>query len=244
MPDAYDRRARIAPVVLAAAPLLPFATAALVQLPGWQKLWATAWLAVPALVEELGRDRGRRLQVDLWRAWGGAPTTAVLRWRGTGNRVQVQRRHLLLQQLLGATPRLPSDGEEAQDPAGADAVYETAIGVLKEHTRDANRFPLILTENTRYGFRRNMLGLRPFGLTSSLLGLGAALVAAVAVNGPPAPFLASAIIDTLLLLFWWKTVNPMWVQRQAETYADALLRSLEHPAPDQGPSTAGNTPAR
>ncbi len=240
MPDAYTRRARIAPVVLAAAPLLPLAITALVQLSAWQKLWAAAWLAVPALVEELGRDQGRRLQPDLWRSWGGAPTTAMLRRRDTSNRVQVERRHALLQQVLGPAPALPTETEEAQDPDGADAIYETAIGVLKERTRDPTQFPLVLSENARYGFRRNMLGLRPLGLASSLLGLVIAAVATASISASRTAFLTAATIDALLLAFWWKTVTSAWVQRQAEAYGDALLRTIEHLAQ---PQKSGHRPA-
>jgi hypothetical protein len=230
MPDAYDRRARIAPVLLVAAPLLPLAMAALVQLPGWQKLWGFAWLAVPVLAEELGRDRGRRLQPNLWRAWGGAPTTALLRWRDTSNRVQVERRHALLQEQIASGLRLPTEAEEIEDPHGADAIYETAIGVLKERTRDANQYPLVQGENIRYGFRRNMLGLRPFGIATSLIGLGIALVGAATMNrATTAPFVVAAT-DLLLLLFWWRAVTVGWVRRAADAYATALLRALDRPS--------------
>jgi hypothetical protein len=235
--DAYDRRARITPVVLVATPLLPFAVGALIQLPGWQKLWGTAWLVVPVLVEELGRDRGRRLQPELWRAWGGAPTTVMLRWRGPTNRIQVERRHALLRDRVGARLRLPTEAEEVQDPEGADAVYEIAVRALKEHTRDANQYPLVQNENARYGFRRNVLGLRPFGIAASLIGLGAALVAAVAIRKVMAAFVVAAAVDVLLLLFWWRIVTEAWVRPAAEAYADALLRSLDRPAHNQGSAT-------
>jgi hypothetical protein len=235
--DAYDRRARIAPVVLVAAPLLPFAVGALIQLPGWHKLWGATWLTVPILVEELGRDRGRRLQPELWRAWGGAPTTTMLRWRGPANRIQVERRHALLQGQLGAGLRLPTETEEVQDPEGADAIYEAAIGVLKERTRDANQYPLVQNENARYGFRRNVLGLRPFGIAATLIALGAALAAAVPIRNVRAAFVVMAAADLLLLLFWWRIVTEAWVRPAAEAYADALLRSLDHPLRDQGSAT-------
>jgi hypothetical protein len=160
----------------------------------------------------------------------------MLRWRGTANPVQVQRRHALLQEQRGPGLQLPSETEETQDPVGADAAYEAAIGVLRERTRDANRFPLVHGENIRYGFRRNLLGLRPFGLAGSLLGLGAALVDAVVIRKATSAFLAVAVVDVLLLLFWWKTVTEAWVRRAAEAYAEALLGSLDHAAPGQDSS--------
>jgi hypothetical protein len=140
---------------------------------------------------------------------------------------------MLLQEQIGTRLRLPSENEEAQDPEGADAVYEAAVAVLKEHTRDISQYPMVHHENASYGFRRNTLGLRPLGTLASLIGLGAALVAAIAVPGAVAAFLVAAFVDLLLLLFWWRTVTEAWVRRAGEAYADALLRSLEHPA--QGP---------
>jgi hypothetical protein len=131
----------------------------------------------------------------------------------------------------------------AQDPDGADAVYETAVDVLKECTRDTSQFPLVSTENARYGFRRNMLGLRPFGLASSLLGLIVAIVAAASITASRSAFLADAVIDLLLLLvFWWKTVTRAWVRRQAEAYAEALLRTIEHLAQPQKPVRRSTPP--
>jgi len=144
---------------------------------------------------------------------------------------------MLLQERIGTSLRLPSENDEAQDPEGADAVYEAAVAVLKEHTRDISQHPMVHHENASYGFRRNTLGLRPFGILASLTGLGAALVAAVAVPGDIAAFLVAAFIDLLLLLFWWGTVTQAWVRRAAEAYADALLRSLERPAQDVDSST-------
>jgi hypothetical protein len=76
---------------------------------------------------------------------------------------------LLEEQVAGL--RLPTEAEEVQDPEGADAVYELAVGALRERTRDTNQYPPVPSENARYGFRRNVLGLRPYGIATSLIGL-------------------------------------------------------------------------
>lgn len=61
-----------------------------------------------------------------------------------------------------------------QPPAGADHVYQAAIAVLISRTRGRRReYPLIFTENCNYGstFRRNMLGLRPWGKLLAAVGI-------------------------------------------------------------------------
>jgi hypothetical protein len=99
--------------------------------------------------------------------------------------------------------------------------------------------PDLRPSGRRYSFRRNVWGLRPYGLSASLLGLIAALVAAMVIRkAAPAFFLVAAVTSNMLfLLFWWKTVTEAWVRRPAEAYAHALLASLDRAALGQDSST-------
>jgi len=51
---------------------------------------------------ELGRARGRRCEPGLFDAWGGRPTTQLLRWRGPVHPSQQARRHQSLERVTGA----------------------------------------------------------------------------------------------------------------------------------------------
>ena len=77
LPDAYVLRARIAPVTLAALPVIVVFLADLVWLDDLGELTFAGilGLAVLTLLAQLGRDRGKRLEPDLFRSWGGPPTT-------------------------------------------------------------------------------------------------------------------------------------------------------------------------
>jgi hypothetical protein len=111
--------------------------------------------------------------IRLYEEWGGKPTTQLLRHRDKTIEAVTKRRY---HSYLGAKINvpLPDKNQEAEDPEGADEVYQSAVRWLLNHTRpdDGKKFDMILRENVSYGFRRNALGMKPIGLiisTGSLL---------------------------------------------------------------------------
>ena len=224
MPDTYSRRARLAPAVLAAMPAVILVGGALWAPASGDSLAAIAIGALALVICGLVRETGRRLQPELWQSWGGSPTVARLRWAGN-DPVAVRRLHEGIGQVTG--DRLPSDQEEAADPAGADARYEQAVLSLRELTRDAGRFALVAEEDAEYGFRRNCLGLRPYALAVAVV---VAVVSAVAlITGPshPGRYWASLAASVAALGGWYLIVKPSWVRSAAERYAERLLGAVE-----------------
>jgi hypothetical protein len=201
-------------------------------LSAWNKLWPLLGAAaVVILVDQLGRDGGRRLQSALWDRWGGAPTTAALRHRDAPNPVLLARQHERIAAIVGNA--LPTADEERADPAGADHAYEAAIAVLIARTRGRRKeYPLIFTENCNYGFRRNMLGLRPWG---RLLAAVAGVLALAAIAGRlaslvsvPLPLAGIAlVVSAAATVIWWRVVTPDWVQPVAQAYSARLLEAAE-----------------
>jgi hypothetical protein len=128
---------------------------------------------------------------------------------------------------------LPTADEEQADPAGADHAYQAAVAVLIARTRGRRReYPLIFAENCNYGFRRNMLGLRPWGrLLSAAAGLLALAAIAAGLAGLENIPLALAGVDLAVsaaaTLLWWRVVTPGWVQPVARAYAERLLEAAE-----------------
>jgi hypothetical protein len=229
--DAYSRRARLSPVLLVALPAVLLSLALVPSLPDWHKLWPVlAGCGVIILLDQLGRDAGRRLQPDLWASWGGAPATAALRHRGTPNPVLLARRHEQLGTLMGQP--LPTEPEEQQDPAAADHAYAAAVAYLISRTRSRDDFPLIFVENCHYGFRRNLLGLRRWGLQSSAASaiaaaLGLALVMVDVVDLSAALLVGVLAVSVVAFVLWQRVVTPAWVKRAAEAYAERLLEAAE-----------------
>ena len=56
-------------------------------------------------------------------------------------------------------------------------MYASAVKWLQERCR-GKAFPLVEKENAEYGFRRNLRGLKPIGITACLVAL---LISALAI---------------------------------------------------------------
>ena len=126
---------------------------------------------------------------------------------------------------------MPSAAEEEADPQAADARYDDALADVRQRTRDREQFPLVFEENANYGFRRNMLGLRPWGLAVSLVSLAVSIALLVFSSGSfgerAARWCLPAAVALLLAAFWWGAVTPAWVRVPAEAYAERLIESID-----------------
>ena len=192
------------------------------QLAGGATLVAGAYLV---LVEQLSRDAGRRIQDHLWKAWDGPPTLHRFRYRNSPSIAQTDILHHEVADLVGW--ELPTQEDEKGNPVAADAAYDAAVAVIRDQTRDG--FDLLHKENANYGFRRNLLGLRRWGITSSLAAaLGAAAFALVAdgsvmhrasVAVVPLGYAAISVVGFIVLPDDWPRIP-------AEAYADRLVGAV------------------
>jgi hypothetical protein len=216
------------PALLAA---LPIALAVFAWFPlnfKWAAIWSLlTYAGGTALLTQVARDQGRKKQAELFTAWGGKPTTCRLRHRGADNPVLLARRHGQLQRLMPDL-QFPSADDEAADPGRSDAIYESATAVLLERTRDQKRFPLVFEENCNYGFRRNLWGLRPVGVTLTVIGITSLLVGIVTRQVSLSPVVVVAgIVDLTLFCGWAFVFTPQWVRLTADAYAERLLAACE-----------------
>lgn len=226
--DAYEIRARLIPALLTVA-ALPIIVVAL----GFrEEPLVTALLALfaaiggPLLLAYLAREQGGKLQEKLFSQWGGPPTTALLRVGDGGERdlKRLQRRSAV-EKAWGSC--LPSRQDEINDPVAADQVYESAVSWLREHTRDKEAFPLVFSENSNYGFHRNLLALKPWGIAFT----GAGCFALISVIVANLWLLSLAWFDLLgglaacgaALALWLTFPTQRRVRTAGETYAARLL---------------------
>ncbi|HXR30363.1 MAG TPA: hypothetical protein VN752_04425 [Solirubrobacterales bacterium] len=184
--------------------------------------------ALSILGAQLGRDRGRNLQDRLWSDWGGAPTTQSLRLGASQPSAYVSQCRAETERLL--TDALPSREEEKNDPAAADERYVAAVRSLIARTRDRKRFPLLFEENVNYGFRRNCLGLRRYGI-GVCVAVGIAAVALLIFGsgafGSRLTHWSWPLVTALGLgVFWLKVVSPDWVRLPADAYACCLFEAV------------------
>jgi len=226
--DNYNFHARVLPVYLTLAPVV-LLLAALV--PDGLKLplgGAAALVFVPIsfFLSQVGADFGKRLEKSLWRDWGGPPTTRFLRHGNHEfNEVTRGRVHDRLRSL-GLS--VPTRDEHEQDERAADKYYESCTEELIRRTRDQKKYPLVFKGLVEYGFRRNLLGLKTFGVIlalASLAGAAWSTYASWSPDKPPAVAIVAGLITAGLLLAWLAWVTERTVKLAANRYTRFILEA-------------------
>lgn len=226
--DRYSWHARALPVYLTIAPAVLALAALLPEGVNLQISGATAVVFVPLafLAGQIGADFGKRLERRLWQRWGGPPTTRLLRHSNNEFNPVTQRR--VHEKLRALGLYVPSADEEARDRQAADAHYESCTKELIRRTRDSARFPLVFKELTAYGFRRNLLGLKPLALPINIVALLGCVASAWIgwdPRQPPAVVIGAGLLNLGLLLVWLVWVNEETVSLAANRYAHFLLEA-------------------
>jgi hypothetical protein len=183
------------------------------------------------LFSQLGRDQGRMKEGALFECWGGKPTTRFLsRVASPLNPHTLERYRMKLGELRGDL-KLPTAEEESEAPGEAKAVYESCVDYLLERTRDRKAFPLIFSENVNYGFRRNLWGMKPAGMTIAMLA-GSACLARVGMDWwqsrtVPGFSLLAAVVCVFFVVIWVGRITPNWVRLAGDAFAQRLLAAVE-----------------
>lgn len=238
--DPYERQARLYPALLAGLPLIVTAT---ILYGSNSVITAASTVTVSCgglyLLANIARERGRRLEPILYEAWGGKPTTQLLRHRDRNIEGPTKRRY---HEFLSRTVSLqfPSETEEESNPVTADDIYQSAVRWLLNQTRDVKKFKLLYQENISYGFRRNALGLKPIGLALSFITVGWVLAThgvikifdgqpiemAALMTLPPAAAV-SVTVSALMAFLWAFYFTQKTVRTAAFAYAESLLRACD-----------------
>lgn len=250
--DDYNRKARLAPALLVS---LPIALTVIAFFPDNVWSWGgvvslLAWFGILKLLAQLARDMGKAKEEELYNAWDGKPTTYFLRHRTTPNKVNLAHQHSKLHELTGQS--MPNESEELANPDLADQIYDTCTQFLLAKTRDHNKFFLIYEENCNYGFRRNLLGMKPLGIVTSSIGvifIGVQCTSKIGLfnmftnwridsltqtgmnlqfSSCPPLSLVCLLVSFFLLITWLIWINSSWVKGAADAYAIRLLESCEN----------------
>ncbi|QHF21695.1 hypothetical protein GTU71_13190 [Rathayibacter sp. VKM Ac-2762] len=231
--DRYQRTTQLVPAAAAVAPL-SFAAIVTFQ---WEDLPPSIVTCLAAagfhlVIMRLIRDRGNKVQDRLWQQWGGHPTALRLRWSSATDQSAHADLHRRVQAMTGT--KLPKAAVERSDSAQADATYERAVARLREMTRDRTRYHRVFSELLEYSTARNLLGVKPWGLTISvsvlLLASGAAVVNVLGrADFSWLPVILSGAAALAISALWIVIITPAYVKRPATRYAEALLNAAAEP---------------
>jgi hypothetical protein len=170
--DAYNLSARVFPALIAGLPTL----ALLFVLVPWDHLGLphlTASVMGVILLfafADVARRTGRRVEAKL-----GTRATPEQWHRGNPDIAEAAKdryRNFIAEKLK---LRAPSADDERAEPGRSNDFYLSAGNWLREHTRDTRTYGILFGENITYGFRRNLLGLKPIALIFNVLVLGVSL---------------------------------------------------------------------
>jgi hypothetical protein len=199
-------------------------------------LGGSAFLALGAFVlAQLARDAGKAIEGPLWASWGGPPTVRMLRHRDTtiapGSK-SLLHRHLI---ELGIVDRLPSESEERDHPGHADEAYLTCADWLRRKALELKSkapFDVVHSENISYGYRRNILGIKPYGLAILCVALAIAVAAFFFNREPYIEFCGIVVVGAYLIF----GVTEAALQRAADEYSKRLLDAAQAlPTPKKRP---------
>ena len=232
--DPYSRQARLQPALMV---VVPAAILIVVWFPALLSVWGVvltvaSGCGITILLSQIARDRGKRREPELYAAWGGKPSVALLRRadkRIDGN-TKARYRNFLKTRLPDL--KLPSALEEEADPDTADRAYQSVTAWLLTQTRDTKIFGLLFRENVSYGFRRNLWGLKPIGLVVALASACASTAALaydyLALHEALLPQVVIVTAAAWILAFvWLSLITPAWVRIPADAYGQQLLAACD-----------------
>jgi hypothetical protein len=170
--DTYSIKARLFPALIVVLPaLVLLLMVGQWKDPGLPELLFSLGIAVLFFaVADLARRAGRWVQSSIFKESEGRPVNSELRRSdpmidsGTKDRYRN-----FIAEKIGKVP--PTAEDEANDPKSADNFYVECFTYLRNSTYDTETFRVLFSENITYGFRRNLYGLRPYGIAVNAIAL-------------------------------------------------------------------------
>jgi hypothetical protein len=230
--NSYDRKARLYPALILIFPaIIPIYY---VSIAHFEKMQIIINLIIacgfPFLLTQFTRDNGKKIENTLFNKWGGMPSMVFFRHRDSKiDPLTKNKYHKKLANLVQNTKLFTLD-EEIANKDEADNTYIAWSNYIRTHTRDTNKFKLLYYENINYGFRRNLVGSRKFGLIISIISIVTLyLQKFYTLNLSNIEYITILymVIECTILLLWLFYFTDNWVRIPAEAYALRLAESID-----------------
>jgi len=238
--DRYDRNARLYPAFLSLLPIFLVLALGLPQV--WTLLGGIASLAgfcgSVFLLAQIVRYFGRKVEAQLGDRVGRARSAILL--SHSDPRIPTDTKARYHKYLMDHGLDIPSIDFEASAPVEANQKFRSAVDWLLEHTRASTKASMLLDENISYGFRRNLLGVKPVALALIVLAIAINLYLSITCIDHNR-MVADSVLELLLILglmAWGWVVRPDFVEDASMAYAQRFLAQCESTqAPKRGRSS-------
>ncbi len=235
--DKYTINARILPALFVLIPLglafdlwydwdnIPFGIL-------FTTLGSTIFLS---MISHIVRDPGKQLEKKLFTKWGGLPSAQVLSYKqGIFDHTTLQRYHSYLAKAIPMDGLPRSEAEEAAKYGESFQLYTSASNWLRKMIWDREKYRMVYVECTSYGYRRNLVGIKGWGVLTWTIGtLAYALRAASPYIGrglpeeTSIPAIVFTVLGIIVLFFWARVLTHDWIKKAAFTYAKKLVESVD-----------------
>jgi hypothetical protein len=231
--DTYSIKARVYPAFVVLLPILVLALFYITDFKVYYH-YITAFISVGFLsfiLAQLGRDQGKNKETILFESIGGKPTNQILRHTNNHlDKTTKARYHNGLSEKIQEIS-IPTLEQEQANPQKSDEIFESCTKYLISKTRDTEKFNLLFKENINYGFRRNLWGMKMWGMIILIASAIAHMVIATDfftnIGFKPTsdtyPYLAFFVLGA----FWIFVVTKNWVKITAFAYAERLYETIE-----------------
>ena len=225
--DRYEFRARLAPAVGVASPLVLPPLAFGVQVEGgwmWTTVAATVLLVVIYIFSFVVRHLGKRIEQELWDDWGGPPSTTII---GPHDHTFHDTTKGRIYSAVLRETGIDIDPSHSDVSAWKQSTWE-AFRFVRQFLRERDKCGLWFTHDAEYGGLRNLLGGLPLaaGMASTaVIACGAALYLNPTTLTGLLTILAAAVVVLSFVLkkHWLPGIVRVTAFRYAESAWTAFL---------------------
>lgn len=170
--------------------------------------------------------RGKNLEDKLFKKWGGMPSTRFLRRDNKEYKNSKYVRDLLFKVITQCEKPKKNDEEKSREKA--DVLYENAVVALRNKTRDKCKYNVLYEANKKYGFLRNLLGVKWFAIITSVVFIILNVIMNCKINiiCDANILVGQNIILIIYIVFMLFVVNEQILKDTADNYAIRLFETL------------------
>lgn len=231
--DKYSLSARVYPMIIVLLPIVILGIAYSFEYEKIQQTLSALGItaALTYFLSNIGRDQGKKKEGALWESWGGAPTSQLFSFSNDVlDTLTKERYHVRMDELSESKSDLDYKNSTLEELGDT---YKSWTKILITKTRDTSVYPLIFKELVSYGFRRNLWGLKPFGVIVTIMCSAGSSIFQIVKYGHEnlfeytTSFYVSELALIALLFVWVFVINAGWVRIPAFGYAERLLEAVD-----------------